>query len=91
MSKRKETKKLAVILGQVLRDIRGGDARFADGNTSQKDVADALGYHQNYISLAERGVNIFPLHRLLDVCRAYGCKPEELVSRFCKAVRSVKK
>lgn len=88
MSKYKQTKELAVLMGIVLREIRGGDARHAGSSAkSQGEVGEALGYHQNYISMVERGVNVYPLHRILDVCDAYGCKPDELIQRFAKAVK----
>jgi transcriptional regulator with XRE-family HTH domain len=63
-------------LGALLRSLR------EESGLTQVDVAKRLGRDQSYVSKYESAERRIDLIQLLDVCRALGAPPAEVLARF---------
>lgn len=77
----KDERQAMLAMGEVLRELRGGDSRQFDV-TPQSEVAERLGVKQNHISMIERGRTRLWLHKIAQIAEAYGTTPGRLVTLF---------
>lgn len=69
---------LEEIFGNELKKLR------KEKNLSQEQVAEKSGFHVNYISFLERGINQPSLKSIFAIAAAFEMRPEELVSKVAE-------
>ena len=74
--KKNRPPKLNRQFGRVLREIREGRG------LSQEELGFESGYHRTYISLLERGLKNPSLKTIVQIAKALGISPSELIQRL---------